>query len=495
MTARVGGMKNKLRIAAGMVASAALVGYATTFMTSPASSAETSSRPPACADPTSPIGQPATSPSAAASSPGGPVAAQPAPSKPTTITTIGQAYYCIFDNYYSGSVLDDRTLLVPAFAALTQELQRRGLDQPQATMPALTGNKDADWAAFSRTYEKIAAKLPEDSALRQAVAGATLQGMVAALNDNHARWSRPSQQSTPLGLKLSGLRPGGHDPVATSPIFVTSVAPGSGAASAGIKPGDEVVAVNGVPLIVNGIVSDGVADSLTKASPEHPVQFTLRRPVTGETFTTAVTPVAFPQEDQKVQAKLLPGGIADVTIPSFYPGVADDVFHAIADLRKNSTLRGLILDLRGNGGGSGPEIGKLLGAFVHGKTTSYSCDVRNHCTANHPDDTVPLLNLPLVALTDRNCASACDSFSGAVKDLHLGTLVGTRTMGGVSGPARPYLLEDNSELTLAFLHDIGANKEVIDTIGVAPDYLAPMTSADLSAGRDPGVAKALTLLQ
>src|SRR5256886_4146389 len=49
---------------------------------------------------------------------------------------------------------------------------------------------------------------------------------------------------------------------------------------------------------------------------------------------------------------------------------------------------------------------------------------------------VPLLHLPLVVLTDRNCASACDAFSGAVKDLRLGTLVGTRTAGIVAAPAR-----------------------------------------------------------
>jgi carboxyl-terminal processing protease len=392
-------------------------------------------------------------------------------------------------------VLDDRTLLVPAFAALTQELQRRGLDQSQATMPALTGRKDADWAAFSRAYQKIAAKLPEDSALRQAVAEATLHGMVAALGDNHANWSRLPQQRSLLGLKFSGLRPDGTDPAITAPIFVTAVAPGSGGESAGIKPGDEVIAVNGVPLILNGIVSAGVVEWLTTASPKHPLQFTLRRPVTGTTFTTTVTPAAFPQQAPKVETRLLPGDIAYVTVPGFFPGVADQALNAIADLRKTTTPRGLILDLRGNGGGSGAELERLLGAFVHGKTTSYWCDVRDRCTANHPDDTVPLLNLPLVALTDRNCASACDSFASTVKDLHLGTLVGTRTAGLVSGPTLPYRLDDNSELTLPRLHEIGANREIIDTIGVAPDHLAPMTAADLSAGRDPGVAKALTLLR
>ncbi|MFC9845452.1 S41 family peptidase [Streptomyces sp. NPDC060223] len=473
-------MKNNLRITAYVVTLASLAGYAATLVIAPAVSADASSRPPACAAPTGPIGQPTTPASE---------------SKPTTITTIEQAYYCIFENYYSGSVLDARTLLVPAFAALTQELQRRGLDQPQATTPVLTGKRAADWTAFSRAYQKIAANLPQDSVLQQAIAEATLQGMVAALGDNHANWARTPQQRSLLGLKFSGLRPDGTDPAVTAPVFVTSVAPGSGADSAGIKPGDEVVTVNGVPLILNGIVSEGVVEWLTAASPEQPLRFRLRRPSTGRIFTTTVTPVTFPQQQPKAEARLLSDGIAYVTIPGFSPGVADQALDAITDLRENTTLRGLILDLRGNGGGSGAELERLLGAFVHGRTTSYWCDVRDQCTANHPDDSVPLLDLPLVVLTDRNCASACDSFAGTVKDLHLGTLVGTRTAGLVSGPSLPYLLDDNSELTLPGLREIGANRETIDTIGVAPDHLVPMTSADLSAGRDPGVAKALTLLR
>jgi carboxyl-terminal processing protease len=101
----------------------------------------------------------------------------------------------------------------------------------------------------------------------------------------------------------------------------------------------------------------------------------------------------------------------------------------------------------------------------------------------------------LPSLTDRNCASACDSFASAVKDLHLGTLVGTRTAGVVAGPQVPYLLNDGSILALPRYHDIAANQEVVDAIGVAPDHYAPLTAMDLSAGRDPGVAKAVVLLR
>ena len=56
---------------------------------------------------------------------------QPRPTQalaPTTVTTIGQAYWCIFEHYYGGPTLDDRVLLAGAFAALTQELDRLDRD-------------------------------------------------------------------------------------------------------------------------------------------------------------------------------------------------------------------------------------------------------------------------------------------------------------------------------------------------------------------------------
>jgi carboxyl-terminal processing protease len=97
-------------------------------------------------------------------------------------------------------------------------------------------------------------------------------------------------------------------------------------------------------------------------------------------------------------------------------------------------------------------------------------------------------------LTDRNCASACDAFSGAVKDLRLGTLVGTRTAGIVAAPAAPYLLDDASLIILPAKHELSADHELINGIGVAPDYYVPLTAQDLSTGHDPDIAKALTLL-
>jgi carboxyl-terminal processing protease len=465
--------RKTLAVAALLVASATLIGNGVPTVGAAQSNHD---RPPACAPP-----------------PEGPT--PPPELKPTTIITIGQLYYCILENYYSGPVLDDRSLLVPAFAALTQELQRRGLDQPEATLPALTGKKDRDWAVFSQVYERIAARLPQDPAVQQAVAEATMRAMMKSLNDNHANWLRGFSFNL-TGMLLSAFHgPGNLDPVATEPLFVTQVGAGSPAEAAGIRLGDEIVAVNDVPPYVNGVVSEGVLKWITETTVGTPIILTLHRPATDATFTVTVIAASSAPPPSEIVSKLVDGNVAYVKMPAFFPGVSDRVLQAIASLRQVSKLRGVILDLRGNTGGAGEERAKMLGALVHDTVTHYWCDVKDHCFDIRTDDSVPLLNLPVVALIDRNCNSACDSFASAFKDLHLGALVGTRSGGEVSGAPFLYLLDDGSAVTLPKYHEIAANKEIVNTIGVATDYYAPLTAADLSAGRDPGLAKAVELLR
>ncbi|WP_436775089.1 S41 family peptidase [Yinghuangia sp. YIM S09857] len=412
---------------------------------------------------------------------------------PTTVETVGQAYYCIFDNYYSGPVLDGRTLLVPAFAAMTQEMQRLGADQAGATLPALTGRKDADWAAFAEVYERIAAALPDDAA-REAVGRAAIGAMVAELDDNHATWGGPTGPN-PFGLDTSvTVGRGDIDPVAGEPAFVDKIEAGSPAEKAGLRLGDEVLAVNGVPLFVNGVLNTGALAWLMKGVEGATAELTVRRPATGETLTLAVTAARYPHAPLDVRSRLVDGNIAYVTLPGFDPELADKVLAAITDMRTTTRLRGVVLDLRGNGGGRPEAVEKLLGALVHDATHGYLCDVKGRCTPKRTDDSVELLNLPFVALTDRHCASACDAFSAAVKDLDLGTLVGTRTSGTVSGPGEMYELNNGTRMMLPKYHGLGPDKEVVNTIGVAPDHFAPTTAADLSAGRDAALERAKSLL-
>ncbi|MFD9944956.1 S41 family peptidase [Nonomuraea sp. NPDC059023] len=425
------------------------------------------------------------------------------PLSPTTTGTLAQAYHCILAKYAGGPVLNHQVLLTAAFAGLTQELQRRGKDQPDAMLPPLAGDRTADWTTFSTVYQRIADRLPSDPDLRQALAAATMRAMVSALHDNHAAWVREEPGPAPVkekggmiefGTGIAGHSPAEDDPAGAPPLFITMVRTGSPAARLGVRPGDVIRTVNGTPALTDGILSRKtvnvlIGDPATKA----PVRLTLHRPATGRTWSVTIKPAAY-EGSPLGFSKRLKDGVAYVKLAGFLPGGEKRVFDDIARMRDEGPLRGVVLDLRGNGGGFPGTAVKLVSAFAHGKTIGYLCDARNTCQPKVTDDTVPLLNLPLVVLTDRGCASACDAFSAAVKDLGLGTLVGTRTAGIVSGPAGGFLLDDGSVLELPMRYGLGPNKEIINTIGVPPDHHAPLTAKDLSNGRDPGLTKALSLL-
>ena len=250
--------------------------------------------------------QPSQHPPVAASVTGGLSSAcspnPPRASHATTVTTIGQAYDCVFAHYYAGPVLDDRVLLAAAFAGFTQELDRLGMDRPDATMPALTGNRGRDWKAFAAVYQKVTGQLPASPAQRQELAAATMTAMVASLHD--AQWAHPAppgNRPNALGITTSPAAPlaNAAPQEALPPLFITAVAPGSSAASQGLRPGDVIVSVNGVPPFADGTVSHGVITQLFggPGSPPGPVRVGLQRPATGRTWTVTLTPVPYPRQD------------------------------------------------------------------------------------------------------------------------------------------------------------------------------------------------------
>jgi carboxyl-terminal processing protease len=453
----------------------------------------------ACTAPTPPRSQVSTAAGTACAPPQGARGAE----TPTTIDVIEQAYFCILGNYHSGATLDARSLLTAGFAALTQELNRNGRDVPEATMPALTGDRKADWTAFEAGYRKTTDQVPD---LRDKLAVVTLEAIVAHLDDNHARWAHDVERHPDhydgdgygLGLQanVNGPQMEGNPGVALPPLFVTTVQ-GGAAQAAGLRPGDIIESINGSAPFIDGKATPAIAALYPDYPEARPVRLRLLRQTTGRRWTVTLKPGPH-QRDlaalRVVTSKLLDDTIAYVRLRGFASDSANRVFKAISRLRTGRTLTGVVLDLRGNGGGSPLEATRLVSAFVHGKVTHHLCTVDGTCATVWTDDTVELLDLPLVVLTDRSCASACEHFSSAVKDLRIGRLVGTRTAGVISGPAQPYLLGNNTLLSFPAKHHLGPDREVIDRIGVPPDHHVPLTPQDAAAGRDPALAKALTLL-
>lgn len=418
----------------------------------------------ACTAPAPPRAEAGTPAGVACAPPQGPLE----PETPTTSDVVEQAYFC---------VAGTPELLTAGFAALVRRLNRDGRDLPEAIMPALTGDRAADWAAFEARFRAIGDRLP---ARREELAAVVLEGMVAALG-GHARWERrprvPPDHHDGDGYGL-GLRT--SDP-ALPPLFVTAV-DGGPARAAGLRPGDVVES------------ADGELDAVYPEA--RPVRLRLLRPDTGRRWSVTLTPGVYPRDPaglRVVRAELL-GDVVHVRMTGFPPGAADRALRAVARLRAGRTAAGVVLDLRGNGGGSSVEATRLLSAFVHGAVTAYRCTPDGACESDWTDDTVALLGLPLVVIVDHGCAAACEHVASAVRDLRAGPLVGTRTAGAVPGASRQVLLRDNTVLSLPTRHHLGPGREVIDGIGVPPDHHVPPTPRDAAAGRDLALDRALTLL-
>ncbi|MEO3873447.1 S41 family peptidase [Nonomuraea sp. B12E4] len=381
----------------------------------------------ACSAPTPPRGQTGTTAGTVCA----PLRGAPGAETATTIDVIEQAYFCIFGNYYGGATLDARALLAAGFAALTQELNRDGRDVPTATMPALAGDRKADWAAFEAAYRKTTDQVPE---LRDRLAVVTLEAIVAALGDNHARWTHDVERPPGyhdgdeygLGLETNvGGRQADDSPgTALPPLFVTTVE-GGAARAAGLRPGDLIESINESAPFIDGRPTPAIAALRPRYPDARPVRLRLLRESTGRRWSVTLEPGLY-QRDlaalQVVRSKLLGDDVAYVRMTGFTSDSAARVLRAVSRLRTGRTLNGVVLDLRGNGGGSPVEVIRLVSAFVHGKVTGQLCAVDGTCETLRTDDTVELLGLPLVVLTDRGCASVCEHFSSAVKDLRIGRL-------------------------------------------------------------------------
>ncbi len=197
---------------------------------------------------------------------------------------------------------------------------------------------------------------------------------------------------------------------------------------AGVKVGDQIIAIDGKET--KGKSSDEV-DYFLRGAQGTSAELTLSRPGQANPIKVKIT-----REELEVPnvpySGLVDGDIAYVSLSTFSQNAGKNVGDAIRDLRQQKPdLKGIILDLRGNGGGLLIEAVNLCNVFVpKGEivvTTKGKLKENFHSyrTNNAPVDT----ELPLTILIDKNSASASEIVSGVIQDYDRGVLLGQRSYG------------------------------------------------------------------
>ncbi len=198
-------------------------------------------------------------------------------------------------------------------------------------------------------------------------------------------------------------------------------------AEAGLKKGDVIVSIDGEPM--KGKDTKYVSERL-RGDAGSTFELVVRRPSTGKQMKFKITRRSIYQTPAVPYYGIQEGGIGYINLSGFVENSAKAVRRAYVEMRRKG-IRGLIVDLRNNGGGSEQEAADIVNMFVpkgrlvvsnRGKLKRANHD---YITGMEPIDTV----MPLVVLVNGNTASASEIMSGALQDFDRGVILGTRTYG------------------------------------------------------------------
>lgn len=300
-------------------------------------------------------------------------------------------------------------------------------------------------------------------------------------------------------------------------------------AKLGIDVGVELVFIDGRPVreyaesavapYINGFtVQDRNAKiygyQLLRGPKTTPVQLTIRKP-NGDTKTVSVhryceatSKCTWPTQDEPVQFKMLTGNIAYFAVNEF-----EDDLGAKA-LRDNfaeiSQAKGLIVDVRKNGGGSSNNGFAILSMLTNKSFQTLSWRTLDYKpiyrasggapgwwkgSANEvsPDST-HYFSKPVIVLTGAQTYSAAEDFVVAFDAMHRGKLVGEPT-GGSTGQPLMFKLPGGGSARVCTKDDAYPDGRTFEGIGVVPQVKVSPTVSDVRAGRDAVLERAIEMLK
>lgn len=201
---------------------------------------------------------------------------------------------------------------------------------------------------------------------------------------------------------------------------------GMPAAEAGLKKGDIILSIDDTSMVKK---NTAYVSSHLRGDAGTTFVLKIKRPSTGKIMSMKVTRRAI-QLPYLPYYGIIDNGMGYINLNSFTENCARDMRRAFIELKRKGA-KGLIIDLRNNGGGLLNEAVSIVNMFVpkgvtlvstRGKLRRYNSTYK---TTVEPIDTV----MPIVVLVNDNTASASEITSGSLQDLDRAVVLGTRTYG------------------------------------------------------------------
>ncbi len=342
------------------------------------------------------------------------------------------------------------------------------------------------WQAWSTLQDNFHSG-PIDS--KELMRGA-VDGMVEAADDPNTYFLPPERAGdyrewihgtfSGVGISLS-LEPGGA-------VLIRRVVGDTPAQRAGLLAGDRILAVDDQPLselslvegllLIRGQAGTLVVLDIYRAASDETLRFAIER-------ARIMPPTVWARQVE---------GYGFIELTQFRSRTAGELSDALADLREDG-VAGVVLDLRGNGGGFLHSALGVASQFLpNGATVAYQTQRSGPNVRHRTGHDGTSLSVPLVVLVDSDTASAAEIVAAALADNRRAPLVGQQTYGKGSVQLS-FDLSDDSLIRVTVGKWLTANGVPIDGAGLRPDV-----QVESSPRRDPNdddlaLAEALRLLQ
>jgi carboxyl-terminal processing protease len=321
---------------------------------------------------------------------------------------------------------------------------------------------------LARVFYEVNLRFVEEPDNSEMVHGA-VRGMINTL-DPHSSFMTVEEMNE-FQQETSGSFTGVGVEISTRDSVLTVVAPieGTPASKAGMRSGDQIIAIDEKPTKDMTVMEAVKAIRGPKGSK---VVFGVHRP--GQERVLKMTIIRDFIPLRSVRSEELAPGIGYLQISNFQGDTAQEVEKALVSLSTKSPLTGLVLDLRNDPGGLLDQSIRVSGIFmgpVRVVETRGRVDDQNIVYSSDQDAALSL-SCPIVVLVNEGSASASEIVAGAMQDYGRAVILGARTFGkgSVQSVVR---LPDGSGLRLTTARFYTPSGRSIQTDGIAPDIVVP----------------------
>ncbi|MCS6995173.1 MAG: S41 family peptidase [Anaerolineales bacterium] len=341
------------------------------------------------------------------------------------------------------------------------------------------------WEAWKLVHEQYVDQPVDDTALMRGA----IRGMLGALGDDHTSYMDPEEYKD-ANASLAGNYEGIGAYVDTTGDYLTIISPikGSPAEAAGLRAGDKIIAIDGED--VSGINPELVRKRVLGPAGTT-VTLTILREGEEKPFDVAITRAKIVVASVEYEMK---GEIAYVKLNTFGETTGRELRDALKELMAQKP-KGLILDLRNNGGGYLRTAVEVLSQFLkQGEVALYEQygdgrrDTFNTLGGGLATD------IPMVVIINEGSASASEIVAGALQDYGRATLVGVKSYGKGSVQNWIPLNGEQGAVRITVAKWLTPKERTIHKTGLTPDVIVELTKEDRDAKRDPQLDKALELL-